>query len=109
MDIALNEGEPIEMRKKALFWVGQSGNTSAASITALVGLYDRMQNTEMKETLIFVYSQRSEPEALDKLIDIVRHEQNKELARRRCSGSASRTTRAPRDCSRSSSTNDPEL
>jgi len=82
MDIALNEREPIEMRKKALFWVGQSGNTSAASITALVGLYDRMQNTEMKETLIFVYSQRSEPEALDKLIDIVRHEQNKELRKK---------------------------
>ena len=82
MDIALNEREPIEMRKKALFWVGQSGNTSAASITALVGLYDRMQNTEMKETLIFVYSQRHEPEALDKLIDIVRHEQNKELRKK---------------------------
>src|SRR2546428_11360577 len=25
MDIALNEREPVEMRKKALFWVGQTG------------------------------------------------------------------------------------
>jgi len=29
-----------------------------------------------------VYSQRHEPEALDKLIDIVRHEQNKELRKK---------------------------
>src|SRR5436190_12298059 len=82
MDLALNEREPIEMRKKALFWVGQSGNSSVATITELVGLYDRIQNHEMKEQLIFVYSQRHEPEALDKLIDIVRHEQDKELRKK---------------------------
>ena len=82
MDLALNEREPIEMRKKALFWVGQSGNSSVAGITELVGLYDRIQNHEMKEQLIFVYSQRHEPEALDKLIDIVRHEQDKELRKK---------------------------
>ena len=82
MDLALNEREPIEMRKKALFWVGQSGNSSVAGIAELVGLYDRIQNHEMKEQLIFVYSQRHEPEALDKLIDIVRHEQDKELRKK---------------------------
>ena len=82
MDLALNEREPIEMRKKALFWVGQSGNSSVATITELVGLYARIQNHEMKAQLIFVYSQRHEPEALDKLIDIVRHEQDKELRKK---------------------------
>ena len=82
MDLALNEREPIEMRKKALFWVGQSGDKSVAGIGELVGLYDRIQNHEMKEQLIFVYSQRHEPEALDKLIDIVRHEQDKELRKK---------------------------
>ncbi len=82
MDLALNEREPIEMRKKALFWVGQSGNSSVAGIAELVGLYDRIPNHEMKEQLIFVYSQRHEPEALDKLIDIVRHEQDKELRKK---------------------------
>ena len=82
MDLALNEREPIEMRKKALFWVGQSGNSSVATITELVGLYDRIQSREMKAQLIFVYSQRHEPEALDKLIDIVRHEQDKELRKK---------------------------
>jgi len=82
MDLALNEREPIEMRKKALFWVGQSGNSSVATITELVGLYDHIQSHEMKEQLIFVYAQRHEPEALDKLIDIVRHEQDRELRKK---------------------------
>ena len=82
MDLALNEREPIEMRKKALFWVGQSGNSSVATITELVGLYDHIQSHEMKAQLIFVYSQRHEPEALDKLIDIVRHEQDRELRKK---------------------------
>jgi len=82
MDLALNEREPIEMRKKALFWVGQSGNSSVATITELVSLYDHIQSHEMKAQLIFVYSQRREPEALDKLIDIVRHEQDRELRKK---------------------------
>src|SRR5207253_2940442 len=59
MDIALNEREPIEMRKKALFWAGQTGG----DLTQLSGLYERMQNRDMKEQLIFVYSQRHEAAA----------------------------------------------
>src|SRR2546428_3495147 len=66
MDIALNEREDIEMRKKALFWAGQSG----ANLDQLVALYDRLQNQEMKEQLVFVYSQRREPAPPDKLIVI---------------------------------------
>jgi HEAT repeat protein len=56
MDVAQNESEDIEMRKKALFWAGQSRGVPMAELT---GLYDRMKNREMKEQLIFVYSQRS--------------------------------------------------
>jgi len=78
MDIALNEREDIEMRKKALFWAGQSG----ANLDQLVALYDRLQNQEMKEQLVFVYSQRREPAALDKLIDIARREPNRELRKK---------------------------
>src|SRR5256886_7865983 len=70
MDVALNEREDIEMRKKALFWAGQSG----ANLDQLVALYDRLQNQEMKEQLVFVYSQRREPAALHKLIEIPRPE-----------------------------------
>src|SRR3989449_3346861 len=78
MDIALNEREAIEMRKKALFWAGQTG----ADLGQLVTLYDRMQNEEMKEQLIFVYSQRHEAVALDKLIAIAKAEQNRELRKK---------------------------
>jgi HEAT repeat protein len=78
MDIALNEREPIEMRKKALFWAGQTGG----DLTQLSGLYDRMQNREMKEQLIFVYSQRHEGAAVDRLIQIAKTEQDKELRKK---------------------------
>ncbi len=78
MDIALNEREPIEMRKKALFWAGQTGG----DLAQLSGLYDRMQNREMKEQLIFVYSQRHEAAAVDRLIQIAKTEQDKELRKK---------------------------
>jgi HEAT repeat protein len=75
MDLALNSREDVELRKKALFWAGQSG----AAIGDLVQLYDRTTDRDMKEQLIFVYSQRHEPQALDKIIDIARHETDREL------------------------------
>jgi len=78
MDIVLNEREAIEMRKKALFWAGQTGG----DLTQLSSLYDRMQNREMKEQLIFVYSQRHEPAAVDRLIQIAKTEQDKELRKK---------------------------
>lgn len=78
MDIALNERESVEMRKKALFWAGQTGG----DLTQLSGLYDRMQNREMKEQLIFVYSQRHEAAAVDRLIQIAKTEQDKELRKK---------------------------
>jgi HEAT repeat protein len=78
MDLALNEREPIDMRKKALFWAGQMG----APMTDLVALYDRTTNDEMKQQLIFVYSQRHTPEALDKLIDIAKRETNPDLRKK---------------------------
>jgi HEAT repeat protein len=36
----------------------------------------------MKEQLIFVYSQRHETEAVDKLIDIAKHDPNAELRKK---------------------------
>ncbi|MGQ0815726.1 MAG: HEAT repeat domain-containing protein [Gemmatimonadota bacterium] len=79
MDVATNANENTEMRKKALFWAGQSKNTS---LTELAGLYERMQDREMKEQLIFVYSQRREKEAVDKLMSIARTEPDRELRKK---------------------------
>jgi HEAT repeat protein len=78
MDLALNERESIEMRKKALFWAGQTGG----DLDQLVSLYDRMQNHDMKEQLIFVYSQRHEAAALEKLMQIAKTEPDRELRRK---------------------------
>lgn len=78
LDLAQSEREPLEMRKKALFWAGQTG----ASMADLTGIYDHTSNEEIKEQLIFVYSQRRESEALDKLIDIAKHESNAELRKK---------------------------
>src|SRR5688500_15173354 len=53
MNIAVNPKENIELRKKALFWAGQSG----VAISEMAKLYDRMGDTEMREQIIFVLSQ----------------------------------------------------
>jgi len=78
MDIALNSKEDIELRKKALFWAGQS----RTSVTDLVSLYDRMKEPEMREQLIFVYSQRREPATVDKLMQIAKSDTDKELRKK---------------------------
>ena len=78
MNIALDENESVEARKQALFWAGQTGG----SITDLIGLYSRMQNREMKEQLIFVYSQRRERAAVDKLLEIARTDPDREMKKK---------------------------
>jgi hypothetical protein len=79
MSIALNAREDMELRKKALFWAGQSG----VAIPELAKLYDRMPDTEMREQIIFVLSQRQrDPAAMDKLFDIARNEKDAELRKK---------------------------
>lgn len=78
LGIARNQAEPIEVRKKALFWYGQQEGSAAE----LVGLYDQVSDLEMKEQLIFVYAQSDEKAATDKLIDIVRRESNPDLRKK---------------------------
>jgi len=77
MNIALDSKESIEMRKQALFWAGQSGGASTESFAQL---YDRMTDHDIKNQLIFVFSQRGrDAKAIDKLMDIAKNEKDKEL------------------------------
>lgn len=76
--VAGDTSQSIEMRKQALFWAGQAG----VSITELTRLYSTVTDREMREQLIFVYSQRDEPAALDKLIEIAKQDANPELRKR---------------------------
>ncbi len=79
MNIALNPKEDIELRKKALFWAGQSG----VAIPELSKLYDRMGDSEMKEQVIFVLSQRqNDRTAMDKLFDIAKNEKDPDLRKK---------------------------
>ena len=79
MDIALDSHEDIEIRKKALFWAGQGNSVDVAD---LVRLYDSMNDRDMKEQLIFVYSQRREAAALDKLFSIGKNDPDRELRKK---------------------------
>jgi TolA-binding protein len=79
MNIALDQNENIEIRKKALFWAGQG---HAVDVADLVRLYDSMKDREMREQLIFVYSQRREDAALDKLFAIAKNDPDRELRKK---------------------------
>jgi HEAT repeat protein len=78
LQVAGDVNESIELRKKALFWAGQSDLPSAELFT----LYDKMPSREMKDQLIFVYSQRDERAAVDKLFEIARTETDRELKKK---------------------------
>jgi HEAT repeat protein len=79
MNIAINDREPVELRKKALFWAGQSG----VGVDAIIPLYSKINDQEMKEQVIFVLSQRgSTPAAVDKLMDIAKNDKDPELRKK---------------------------
>jgi HEAT repeat protein len=78
LTVAKDPSQGIEMRKQALFWAGQAG----VSIGELTRLYDGVTDREMREQLIFVYSQRDEPEALKQLIEIAKKDASPELRKR---------------------------
>jgi HEAT repeat protein len=78
LSVARDTAQGIEMRKQALFWAGQGG----VSIDELTRLYGNVSDKEMREQLIFVYSQRDEAAALDKLIEIAKRDPNPDLRKR---------------------------
>ncbi|HET9040286.1 MAG TPA: HEAT repeat domain-containing protein [Gemmatimonadales bacterium] len=78
LGIAKDTRQPLELRKRALFWAGQSD----ASMADLTALYASTPDREMREQLIFVYSQRDEPAAVDKLLDIAKREPDVELRKK---------------------------
>jgi HEAT repeat protein len=78
LDVASNTRESVEVRKKALFWAGQGG----VSGSELISLYSRMPESEMREQLIFVYSQRRDGVFIDKLIDIAKNDRDPELRKK---------------------------
>ena len=78
-DVARNTSENIEIRKKALFWMGQKDDMNGADIATLYGTFS---DREIKEQLIFVLSQKDDKAAVDKLIDIAKREPDRELRKK---------------------------
>jgi tetratricopeptide (TPR) repeat protein len=77
LDVARDPAQPLDVRKKALFWAGQSSELPTAEIARL---YDAMPDSAMKEQLIFALGQRKD--GIDKLIQIARNEKNPRLQAR---------------------------
>ncbi|MBI3792284.1 MAG: HEAT repeat domain-containing protein [Gemmatimonadetes bacterium] len=78
MGIVGDTKEPIELRKKAIFWAGQMG----ADLAQFNGLYAKLDDRDLKEQVIFAFSQRREAAATDRLIEIARSEKDRELRKK---------------------------
>jgi HEAT repeat protein len=63
-----NEDEPLESRTAALSHAGRT-----MDIATLVKLYDASSQRPIRQTVIELLSERKEPEALDKVVDIAKN------------------------------------
>ena len=79
LSVARDENQPTEVRKKAIFWAGQSDETPTADI---VSVYDAITNETVKEHTIFVLSERDDKAATDKLMAIVNGRDDAELRKK---------------------------
>lgn len=79
LSVARDENMPVESRKKAIFWAGQSSVTSTADVARV---YDAIANESVKEHTIFVLSQRDDKAATDKLMAIVHGRDSAELRKK---------------------------
>jgi HEAT repeat protein len=78
-EVARNQSEHIEVRKKALFWLSQKDGFGGSE---MAGLYGTFTEREIKEQVIFALSQMDDKAAVDKLIDIARREPDRELRKK---------------------------
>ena len=79
MNVAADPKESIEMRKQAIFSASQTG----VATSEIAKVYDRVSDSELREHVIFVLSQRQrDPVAMDKLFDIAKNEKDPELRKK---------------------------
>ena len=75
---AQNGNEPLSMRRRAL----DAANRSGASIAEMIKLYDTTTDPSMKETIVGIYIRNSERASVDKLLSIIKTEENMSLRKR---------------------------
>jgi len=76
LSVVRNENEPVELRKNALFWMGQQQSLDRGDLGIL---YDSSADPELRQQVLFVLSQLDDDWAVDQLIEIARHETDAEL------------------------------
>ena len=75
LEQAVNTKLPVEVRKQAVFWAGQSG----ASTAKIAEVYDKGGNEEFKNHVIFVLADQHSAAAVDKLISIAKDDKSSTL------------------------------
>jgi HEAT repeat protein len=76
LTVVRDDGQSIDIRKHALFWLGQEQDIGPADLD---GLYSNSADRELREQVLFVLSQRSETWAVEQLISIARSESDPDL------------------------------
>jgi len=79
IDRARDSGEPLEMRKNAIFWAGQKESTPTKD---LVAFYRGTADSGLREHAIFVLSQRQDEAALNALLRIAREDSDRRMRAR---------------------------
>jgi hypothetical protein len=75
--LAQNGNEPLQMRRRAV----EAASRAGAPIVDLVKIYDTTTDPGMKESLISLYIRNGEKPAIDKLVTIVKGEDNLSVRR----------------------------
>lgn len=78
MEIAADAKYSTGIRKQAIFSAGQAG----VGTPELVSLYGKVTDGEIKQQLIWVLSQKKDPAAVDKLIDIAKRDPDVEMRKK---------------------------
>jgi len=77
LEIARDKSFDTETRKQAIFWAGQKRSFDLEQLSTL---YDQSRgDTEFQNHLLFIYSQRRESAAVDKLMAIAKNDPSVEL------------------------------
>jgi HEAT repeat protein len=77
LTVVRNPNEPVEVRAMALRYAGRS----TIPIADLTRMYDVAGDRPLRQQLIALYSERPEPEATDKLLDIAKTGTDPDLRR----------------------------
>ena len=78
LQVATDPAHSVETRKQALFSAGQAGVSTAA----LSALYPRLNERQLKEQLIWVMSQKRDPAAATRLMEIAKSDPDRELRKK---------------------------